>query len=56
MSVADDLRRLNAPSRVVEAGIEIDKQVQARVPVSVGLSLYIKAWVTRNRGNNRYGR
>lgn len=56
MSIASDLRRLDAPRKVVEAGEEIDKQVEARVPVSVSLSLYIKDWVTRNQGNNRYGR
>lgn len=56
MSVADDLRRLSAPRKVVEAGEEIDKQAQAGVPVSFSLSAYVKDWVTRNRGNNRYGR
>jgi hypothetical protein len=56
MSVAADLKRLSAPRKVVEAGEEIDKQVQANVPVSVSLTAYVKNWVTRNMGNNRYGR
>lgn len=56
MSIAADLRRLDAPRKVVEAGEEIDKQVEARVPVSISLSQYVRGWVTRNQGNNRYGR
>ena len=56
MSIASELRQLDAPRKVVEAGEEIDKQVQAKVPVSVTLSDYVKSWVTRNMGNNRYGR
>jgi hypothetical protein len=55
MSVASDLKRLSAPRKVVEAGEEIDKQVLANVPVSVSLTSYVKDWVTRNMGNNRYG-
>ena len=55
MAIANDLRRLNAPRKVLEAGIEIDRQVADSVPVSLSLSSYIRDWVTRNRGNNRYG-
>lgn len=56
MSIASDLRRLDAPRKVLEAGEEIDKQVQANVPVSMNLSRYVRDWVTRNQGNNRYGK
>ncbi|RPA32797.1 hypothetical protein EGC79_20475 [Shewanella vesiculosa] len=56
MSVASDLRRLDAPRKVLEAGEEIDKQVEANVPVSMSLSRYVRDWVTRNQGNNRYGK
>lgn len=55
MSVADDLRALSAPRVVVEAGEEIDKASTARLRPSTELVEYVKSWVCRNRGNNRYG-
>ena len=55
MSIAADLRRLSAPRKVVEAGVELDKQAEAKVPLSFALSAYVRNWVTRNRASNRYG-
>lgn len=56
MTVTDDLRRLDAPSKVLEAGQKIDEATQANISLPYELVLYVRDWVTRNRGNNRYGR
>lgn len=56
MSVAADLQRLNAPRKVVEAGEEIDKASDARINPPMELVAYVRGWVVRNQGNDRYGR
>jgi hypothetical protein len=56
MSIANDLKRLSAPRKVVEAGVALDEAIQARLSPSVALVAYVREWVTRNMGNNRYGR
>lgn len=56
MSVFSDLSRLNAPKRVLEAGQKIDEATQAKISPPYELVLYVRDWVTRSRGNNRYGR
>lgn len=56
MSIQSDLKRLDAPNRVLEAGKELDEQAAAGLPLSMALSAYVRDWVTRNMGNNRYGR
>ena len=56
MSIEQELRDLGAPHKVIEAGQEIDKAVLARSHVPYVLQAYVREWVTKNRGNNRYGR
>jgi hypothetical protein len=56
MSIANDLRRLSAPRKVVEAGVALDEAIQARLSPPAALAAYVREWVTRNMGNNRYGR
>lgn len=56
MSLALELQGLKAPSKVVEAGQEIDKRVQAGLTPSREFVTYVREWVTRNQGNNRYGK
>ena len=55
MSIENDLKRLSAPSKVVQAGVAIDKAVQARLSPPSEFVAYVREWVTRNQGNNRYG-
>ncbi len=54
-SVAEGLKRANAPRKVVEAGVAIDEAIQASLQPSKELVGYVQNWVARNRGNNRYG-
>lgn len=56
MSIYNELQELNAPSKVLQAGQEIDKHVQAGIPPSREFVAYVRDWVTRNQGNNRYGK
>jgi hypothetical protein len=56
MSIANDLRRLSAPRKVVEAGVALDEAIQARLSPPVALAAYVREWVARNMRNNRYGR
>lgn len=56
MSIYNELQGLNAPSKVLQAGQEIDKNVQAGIPPSREFVAYVRDWVTRNQGNNRYGK
>ncbi len=50
-SIAEELRQMGAPRKVVEAGEELDSSPFTNKE----LAQYVKDWVTRNRGNNRYG-
>ena len=56
MSIEADLKRLDAPVRVVEAGREIDAAYDASISPPAELVAYVLGWVVRNQGNNRYGR
>lgn len=51
VSIKEELEALGAPRKVVEAGAELDKGVRSRE-----LANYVRDWVTRNQGNNRYGK
>ena len=55
-SAAEDLKRANAPRKVVEAGEYIDAAIRARLRPSKELVDYVQNWVARNRGNDRYGK
>lgn len=56
MSVSTDLERLEAPRPVLDAGRRIDAAVQAGLSPPTELVAYVRQWVTKTRGNNRYGR
>ena len=56
MSLYSELQGLSAPSKVLQAGQEIDKRVQAGLTPSREFVQYVRDWVTRNQGNNRYGK
>jgi hypothetical protein len=56
MSIANDLKRLSAPRKVVEAGVALDEAIQARLSPSGALAAYVREWVTRNQACNKYGR
>ena len=56
MSIYKELQGLNAPSKVLQAGQEIDNNVQAGILPSHEFVAYVRDWVTRNQGNNRYGK
>jgi hypothetical protein len=53
--IADELKALSAPRKVVEAGVLLDEASAARIRPSGELVAYVREWVTRNMGNNRYG-
>lgn len=55
MSIEADLKLLGAPSKVLEAGREIDAASDAKINPPMELVAYVRGWVVRNRGNNRYG-
>lgn len=54
--IAQELEGMRAPRKVVDAGREIDAATTAGIRPAMELVCYVRAWVTRNRGNNRYGR
>ena len=56
MTIANDLEALNAPPKVIEAGVLCDAAFEALLSPPSELVTYIRNWVTRNQGNNRYGR
>ena len=56
MTIKNELKGLSAPSKVVQAGVAIDAAVKARLSPSSEFVAYVRDWVTRNQGNNRYGR
>jgi hypothetical protein len=51
VSIKEELEALGAPRKVVDAGAQLDKGVRSRE-----LANYVRDWVTRNQGNNRYGK
>lgn len=53
--IADELKALSAPRKVVEAGVLLDEAFAACIRPSSELVAYVREWVTRNMGNNRYG-
>jgi hypothetical protein len=55
MCIEEELVALGAPSKVRQAGCEIDEAHAAKLTPSRELVAYVRDWVTRNRGNNRYG-
>lgn len=56
MSVQDDLKALDAPRKVLEAGRIIDEYQEAGMRPPRELVEYVQDWTNRNRGNNRYGK
>lgn len=56
MSIQAELQALSAPRNVVDAGKQIDQATQAGLRAPMELVAYVRGWVTRNMGNNRYGR
>jgi len=56
MSVQDDLKALDAPRKVLEAGRIIDEYQEAGMRLPRELVEYVQDWTNRNRGNNRYGK
>ena len=51
-----DLKALDAPINVVDAGKFIDQQTAFNLPAPPELVQLVREWVSRNRGNNRYGK
>ena len=56
MSIETELKTLCAPRKVLEAGVALDAAHQASTDPPDELVRYVRDWVTRNRGNNRYGK
>ena len=56
MSIETELKTLCAPRKVLEAGVAIDHAVQANLSPPSEFVRYVRDWVSRNMGNDRYGR
>lgn len=56
MSIQSELFNLEAPTKVREAGKQIDKAIDAGLRPPMELVAYVRQWVVRNMRNNRYGR
>lgn len=54
--IADELRERNAPRLIVDAGKEIDKATSAKTSAPASIVSLVREWVTKQRGNDRYGR
>ena len=54
--IADELRAMGAPRLIVEAGEEIDKATSASISAPTSIVSMVREWVTKQRGNDRYGR
>ncbi len=54
--ITQELKAMGAPRLIVEGGEEIEKAVAAGLNPPYQVVAYIRHWVTRQRGNNRYGR
>ena len=55
LMIEADLRALDAPINVLDAGRLIDKTAHNMSPPRDVVQLVLE-WVARNRGNNRYGK
>jgi len=55
MSINQELEALNAPRNVLDAGLEVQKYLDAGSRPPFGLVTYIERWVGRQREQNRYG-
>ena len=56
MSIEDELKTLQAPRKVIEAGVALDEAHEAGMDPPDGCEHYVREWVTRNRACNRYGK
>lgn len=56
MSIQTELKALHAPAKIMQAGKLIDESASAGLRPPMELVAYVRGWVTRNMGNNRYGR
>ena len=53
--IAEELREMNAPRLIVDAGKEIDKATSAGLSAPASIVGMVREWVTKQRGNSRYG-
>lgn len=56
MSVQSELKAMEAPRKVLEAGRIIDEHAEAGISPPYEFVDYVRGWVTRNRGSDRYGK
>ena len=54
--IEHELRALNAPRNVVDAGRLIDQRTTAKLSPPRDVVQLVTQWVSRNMGNNRYGK
>jgi hypothetical protein len=54
--ITEELKAMDAPRLIVEAGQEIEKAVSANLNPPYSMVVFVRNWVTRQRANNRYGR
>lgn len=56
MSIHAELQAMEAPRKVLEAGRIIDECAEAGISPPYEFVGYVRGWVTRNRGSDRYGK
>lgn len=56
MSIATELTQMGAPRKVMEAAHECANCTSAGVPPPMQLVSFIRAWVARTTGQDRYGK
>ena len=54
--IEHELKALNAPRNVVDAGRLIDQRTTAKMSPPRDVVQLVTQWVSRNMGNNRYGK
>lgn len=54
--ILDELEAMGAPRRIIEAGEEIQKMLDAKLIPSRQLVQYVQQWVGRANAQNRYGK
>lgn len=55
-NIAEELRQMGAPAKVIEAGFHIDTNISMGLHPQMEYVAYVRQWVFNQRRNSRYGR
>ena len=56
MVIEQELKAMGAPRSIAEGGRLIDQREAAKLSPPRDVVQWVAEWVTRNQGNNRYGK